>query len=127
MKRWLPSRRESLELLSLTLMILGLQWTDQSWGWMAFFTLGFLWNWAVLNTWVRQQVSEKKYRYSLLRGVTRVHDMVISPVPNRWRVVAEESPYFWNLPFPGGPPFLDPWLWFWSAASYVKSFSLPKV
>lgn len=92
MKRWLPSRRESLELLSLTLMILGLQWTDQSWGWMAFFTLGFLWNWAVLNTWVRQQVSEKKYRYSLLRGVTRVHDMVISPVPNRWRIVAELLP-----------------------------------
>jgi hypothetical protein len=92
MKRWLPGLRESLELLALTLMMAGLQWTIQSWGWVAFFTLGFLWNWAVLNGWVRRQVVQKKYRFSLLRGITRIHDTLTSQVRGRWKWMVEILP-----------------------------------
>jgi hypothetical protein len=123
MKRWLPGLRESLELLALTLMVVGLQWTVRSWGWVTFFTLGFLWNWAVLNGWVRQQVAQKKYRFSLLRGVTRVHDTVTAPVPGPWKWVAEILPA--GLVLGGIALLLDSPVPWWSA--FLGSLALMMV
>jgi hypothetical protein len=94
MKRHLPSRPEMLELLALALMVTGIQWAIRSWGWSAFFALGFVWNWAVLNGWVSQQVSEKRYRYSLLRGISATHRAFLGVFEGhpRWRLLAETLP-----------------------------------
>lgn len=79
MRKHLPSTQESIELLALGLMIGGLQWALHSWGWTAFFSLGFVWNWAVLNGWVMTKTQEKKYRFSVLRGVTIIHRFMLAP------------------------------------------------
>jgi hypothetical protein len=82
MKKHLPSLQESLELLALALMVAGLQFVIQSWGWTALFVVGFIWNWSVLNGWVGQRVSEKKYRFSVLRGISLFHRGLIFPFKN---------------------------------------------
>ncbi len=82
MRKHLPSGQETLELLALGLMVCGLQWSLNSWGWTAFFSLGFVWNWAVLNGWVMQRTQEKKYRFSVLRGITLIHRFVLAPFKN---------------------------------------------
>lgn len=82
MKKHLPSLQESLELLALALMVAGLQFVIQSWGWTALFVVGFVWNWSVLNGWVGQRVSEKKYRFSVLRGISLFHRAFIFPFKN---------------------------------------------
>ena len=61
------------------MMVLGLQWALHSWGWSALFTLGFVWNWAVLNGWVLQRTQERRYRFSVLRGITLFHNAVLLP------------------------------------------------
>ncbi len=99
MRKHLPSGQESLELLALGLMVSGLQWALQSWGWTALFSLGFVWNWAVLNGWVMQRTQEKKYRFSVLRGITLVHSLVLSPFKNVPRIRA------WMEVLPAGLAF----------------------
>lgn len=79
MKKHLPSLHESLELLALTLMIVGLQWALHSWGWSVLFAVGFIWNWAVLNGWVLQRTQERRYRFSVLRGITMFHQAILFP------------------------------------------------
>ena len=79
MKRHLPSKQESLELFALSIMVCALQWSLRSWGWTALFSLGFVWNWAVLNGWVAQRTQEKKYRFSMLRAITIIHRWTLKP------------------------------------------------
>ena len=79
MKRHLPSTIECLELLALALMVGGLQWSLQSWGWTALFATGFVWNWAVLNGWVLNRTQEKRYRFSVLRAITLIHSTLLRP------------------------------------------------
>lgn len=69
-------------------MVCGLQWALRSWGWTVLFSLGFVWNWAVLNGWVMQRTQEKKYRFSVLRGITLVHSLVLAPFKNVPRIRA---------------------------------------
>ena len=117
MRKHLPSTLESLELLALGLMVCGLQWALNSWGWTAFFSLGFVWNWAVLNGWVMQRTQEKKYRFSVLRGITLIHRFVLAPFKNfpRLRIWMEVLPaglafgflaYVFNAPVPWGAAVL---------------------
>ena len=60
-------------------MVAGLQWTLRSWGWTALFAVGFVWNWAVLNGWVKSRTQERQYRFSVLRGITLIHRGVLAP------------------------------------------------
>ncbi len=83
LKRHLPSRQEGLEILALALMVAGLQWLVKSWGWSAFFALGFIWNWAVLNGWVQERVEEREYRFSVLKGVVRLNAALLRPL-QKW-------------------------------------------
>lgn len=94
MRRHLPSLHECLELLALVLMVVGIQWTVRSWGWSAFFALGFIWNWAVLNGWVAQKTMEKRYRFSVLKGIALVHHKFVSCFDHypRMKVMAEIFP-----------------------------------
>lgn len=80
MKHVLPSLQESLELLVLVVMIAVMQWLIGSWMWSAFFVLGFIWNWSVLNGWVSQQIKQKQYRFSMLKGITKFHELLLSPL-----------------------------------------------
>ena len=68
-------------------------WID-SWMWSAFFVLGFIWNWSVLNGWVSGQVTKKKYRFSMLRGITEFHRLLMKPLGKypRLHVFAEVLP-----------------------------------
>ena len=79
MKKHLPSRLELVELAALSLMIIGLQYAIGSWGWTFIFCLGFVWNWAILNGWTKEQVSTKKYRFSSLRFIHFFHQIFQKP------------------------------------------------
>ena len=79
MKKHLPSTVELLELAALVLMVAGLQWVLGSWGWTFLFCVGFIWNWSMLNGWVLQRTSEKRYRFSVLKGITLVHKICTAP------------------------------------------------
>jgi hypothetical protein len=87
MKKLLPSRLECFELLALTGMLVGVQWVLASWGWTALFALGFLWNWAILNGWAQKKVTEKRYRFSLLRFAVLVEQLLKRPL-RRWPWIA---------------------------------------
>ncbi len=86
MKKHLPSRIEIIELIALSLMIVGLQFTIGSWGWTFIFSLGFVWNWAVLNGWTKDQVSTKRYRFSSLRFIHFFHQLFQKPFKNYPRI-----------------------------------------
>jgi hypothetical protein len=88
----LPPKRELLELLVLLPLVAGLRFAIGGWEWPAFFAYGYLWNWAMGNTWVRETVMLQKYRFSLLRGITWCHDQVVSRVSSRWRKLASILP-----------------------------------
>lgn len=79
MKKHLPSTVELLELAALVLMVVGLQWVLGSWGWSFLFCVGFIWNWSMLNGWVVQRTQEKRYRFSVLKGITLVHKICTAP------------------------------------------------
>jgi hypothetical protein len=86
---WLPPKRESLELLMLVVLVGGLHFAVGNWEWPAIFSYGYIWNWAMGNVWVRETVRLRRYRFSLLRGLTGFHDLVLSRTPpGRWRGVA---------------------------------------
>lgn len=80
MKQHFPSFRESLELVILVLMVALIQLWIDSWMWSAFFVLGFIWNWSVLNGWVGTQVTKRQYRFSMLKGITKFHELLTKPV-----------------------------------------------
>lgn len=80
MRQHFPSLRESIELLVLALMVTLMQLWIDSWMWSAFFVLGFIWNWSVLNGWVTSQVTKKQYRFSMLKTVTEFHQLIMKPV-----------------------------------------------
>ncbi|MBY0518277.1 MAG: hypothetical protein K2P81_15310 [Bacteriovoracaceae bacterium] len=82
MKKHLPSLQESLEIIALSLIVIGLQFFLQSWGWTILFSVGFIWNWAVLNGWVAQRTQEKKYRFSVLRAISVFHHSILYPFKN---------------------------------------------
>jgi len=86
MKKHLPSRLELVELAALSLMIIGLQYAIGSWGWTFIFCLGFVWNWAILNGWTKEQDSTKKYRFSSLRFIHFFHQIFQKPFVNYPRV-----------------------------------------
>lgn len=94
MNRHLPSMTESVEILALGLMVGGLQWTIGSWSWSIFFILGFVWNWAVLNGWVMGRVGEKKYRFSMLKGIAGLNQLLMAPLKNypRLQAIAQVLP-----------------------------------
>lgn len=83
MKHLLPSLQESLEMVALVLMVVCLQWWIGSWEWSAFFVLGFIWNWTVLNGWVGQQIGQRQYRYSMLKGITKFHQLLTAPLDKK--------------------------------------------
>lgn len=94
MKQHLPSLQETLEVLMLAVMVSLLQFWIGSWTWSAFFVLGFVWNWSVLNGWVSWQISHKQYRYSMLKGVTKYHQLLLRPLARYPKVqkIAEVLP-----------------------------------
>ena len=67
-------------------MVAGLQLLLHSAGWTILFALGFVWNWSVLNGWVGKRCKEKKYRFSVLRGITLFHNAIIYPFKNYPRI-----------------------------------------
>ena len=94
MRQHFPSLQESLEVLALVVMVAVMQWWIRSWAWSAFFVLGFIWNWSVLNGWVSQQIGQRQYRFSMLKGITKFHLLLMRPLHNypRIKIFAEALP-----------------------------------
>lgn len=79
MRQHFPSWTELLELGALGAMVLALQWFIGSWAWSVFFVMGFVWNWSVLNGWVHGQVRQRQYRFSMMRGIAKFHELLLGP------------------------------------------------
>jgi len=86
MRQHLPSKLEVIELVALSLMIVGLQFAIGSWGWTFIFALGFVWNWAILNGWTKEQIQTRKYRFSSLRFIHFFHQLFQKPFKKYPRV-----------------------------------------
>jgi hypothetical protein len=86
MKKHLPSRLEVIELIALSLMLIGLQFAIGSWGWTFIFAMGFVWNWAILNGWTSEQIKTRKYRFSSLRFIHFFHQLFQKPFKKYPRV-----------------------------------------
>ncbi len=124
MRKHFPSQTECLELLALALMVIGIQWVLRSWGWTALFAVGFVWNWAVLNGWVLQRSRDKKYRFSVLRGITAFHQALLSPLSSyprlrHWAHVLPAATAFGSLAYLLDAPI--PW---WAALLGSLAFVL---
>jgi hypothetical protein len=48
--------------------------------WSVFLALGFIWNLSMENEWVMNQIDIKKYKFSLIKILFKVHDFFLQPL-----------------------------------------------